>query len=837
MKSLFNRHKAVLTTRERLEIWERVSSPRKARVAPWTWRLAPAAGLLVAGVVATILVLEQGEGVYSRRAAEAPVPAAGPASGSGPGQPETGMEHSLLNLPYAAPRQGDLRHEGTTVNERVDRTSGHDATKSGSAAEVAEGQATTALPATEATPPADRTTRNTPSPPEGPGVTSSPSLSTVEITARRELKAGVVVRDGELHYRGGRATEAQQQADGAPVGDPLVGGTAGAAQGGLDKEHGAADPKSGDITRMIALSAGKVETHRDDEVRRITGTRPQPIKKGQTEVAIAPMLPSPVPVIPNTGGSVLPNDEPYDAMYFDHAGVNPFITTEEDPLSTFAVDVDNASYTVARRYLELGNLPPADAIRVEEFVNFFPQGYPSFHGPDFRVFTEGAPSPFGDGYHLVRIGLKAREVEERDRRPAVLTFVVDVSGSMAREDRLGLVQRSLRMLVDRLRPGDVVGIVVYGSQAREVLRPTRVDDPTRRRYADARGFRHDDVRAPDPREEELDARWRILDAIDLLQPSGSTNAEDGLRLGYRMAREAYRPDASNRIILCSDGVANEGRTSAESILDEVRRRADEGIALTAVGVGMGNYNDVLMEKLADRGDGNYFYVDDLGEARRVFIENLTGTLETVAREVKVQVEFDPAKVSRYRLLGFENRDVADRDFRNDKVDAGEVGAGHEVTALYEVKLAKERPRGTLATVRLRWFPVDRNPGWERDGGRDDGHDGEDRAGERRVERDPRALAVEIAEPIEASDLRSRFRDASPHFQLDAAVAEFAEILRKSYWAKESRLEEVRRIAEPAARELGSEQAHELVRLIERAQQIEERDGRGGSWEDDEDRRR
>lgn len=812
MKTLFQKSKAALTPSERAQIWARVSSPRKAGIAPWSWRLVPAAGLLAAGVVALLVVLNQDEEMYLRRAVEPP----SEATVSSPGGPQS---------------------------READQSAG----KSGSAAEVAEGQATTAPPATEATPPADpammlyselrapeqlagdrehELPQSSERPPQGsnsvdggpapsspvplpdPGATSTAQLPSGEIGDMGGLKAGVVARGGELHYRGGRAPEANYQVDGVPVRDPLVGGGAPQVQGGLEKKHGESK------TEMTASTDFNPFAPRNAPLPDVEVLRSGP-PPAAARVTVTPTSPGGVPVIPNTGGSVLPNDEPYDAMYFDHAGVNPFITTEEDRLSTFAVDVDNASYTVARRYLELGNLPPADAVRVEEFVNFFPQGYPSFDGPDFRVFTEGAPSPFGDGYHLLRIGLKARDVEERDRRPAVLTFVIDVSGSMAREDRLGLVQRSLRMLVDRLRPGDVVGIVAYGSDAREVLRPTRIDDPSNRRYVDARGFRHDDVRRPDPRDLELDARWRILDAVDLLQSGGSTNAEAGLRLGYRMARDAFRSGASNRIILCSDGVANEGRTSAESILDEVRRRADEGIALTAIGVGMGNYNDVLLENLADRGDGNYFYVDDLGEARRVFIENLTGTLETVAREVKVQVEFDPAKVTRYRLLGFENRDVADRDFRNDQVDAGEVGAGHEVTALYEVKLADEDSRGTLATVRLRWFPVER------------------REGDRRFS----DRAVEIAEPFEARDLRARLRDASPHFQLDAAVAEFAEILRKSYWAKESRFEEVRRIAEPAARELGSDAAREFVHLVERAAEIQAREERGGSWERDEERGR
>jgi Ca-activated chloride channel homolog len=483
-----------------------------------------------------------------------------------------------------------------------------------------------------------------------------------------------------------------------------------------------------------------------------------------------PVGQAPPPVVPTTGGMKLPNDEPYDSMFFKHYGVNPFVATDEDALSTFAVDVDAASYTVARRYLELGHLPPADAVRVEEFVNFFPQGYPHFESEDFRILVDGAPSPFGRGYQLLRIGIKGREIVERDRKPAQLTFVIDVSGSMAREDRLELVKRALRLLVDQLRDGDRVGIVVYGTQGRVLLEPA------------ALGSR------------EGAGRGRILESIEQLHPEGSTNAEEGLRLGYRMARRGYRPGAINRIVLCSDGVANVGVTGPESILAQVRTEADRGIHLTTIGFGMGNYNDVLMEQLADRGDGNHYYVDDLDEARRVLVQNLAGTLQTIAKDAKVQVEFDSTRVLRYRLLGFENRDVADRDFRNDQVDAGEIGAGHEVTALYEVKLAPRATPGTLATVRFRYARP------EQEG-----------AGAPRVR--------EIVRRFDVAALGRRFEDAAPRFRLDAAVAEFAEILRGSYWAKEGRLSDVLSVARSAARDLRDGTSAEFVSLAEKAAEL------------------
>jgi len=492
-----------------------------------------------------------------------------------------------------------------------------------------------------------------------------------------------------------------------------------------------------------------------------SNTAPSPIT-----VAPKPATPARPPVLPITGGSVLPNDEPFDAMFFKNHGVNPFIATDEDALSTFAVDVDAASYTVARRYLGLGHLPPADAIRVEEFVNFFAQGYPRFENEDFRILLDGAPSAFGAGYHLLRVGLKGREVLAQDRATAHLTFVIDISGSMAREDRLELVKRALTLLVDELRPDDRVGIVVYGSQGRVLLEPTSLG-------------------------RDGDGRERILAAIGRLHPDGATNAEEGIRLGYEMARRGHTAGHIHRIILCSDGVANVGRTGPESILKQVRSEADRGIALTTIGFGMGNYNDRLMEQLADQGDGNHYYVDDIDEAQRVFVENLTGTLQTIAKDAKVQVEFDSTRVLRYRLIGFENRDVADRDFRNDRVDAGEIGAGHEVTALYEVKLAPGVTRGTLATVRLRYAKPE-----SADGGA------------------PRV--TEIARTVDVRELHSRFEQASPYLRRDAAVAEFAEILRGSYWARESHLPAVLAVARSAAGSLRDEASRELVRLVEKA---------------------
>jgi Ca-activated chloride channel family protein len=469
----------------------------------------------------------------------------------------------------------------------------------------------------------------------------------------------------------------------------------------------------------------------------------------------------------STGGSAVPNDEPYDSMFFESEGVNPFVDTEDDHLSTFAMDVDTASYTVIRRYLTDGNLPPPDAVRVEEFINYFDMHYP---GPAndkdaFAIHLEGAPAPFGpEKAHLLKIDLQGKEVLDENRKDAALTFVIDVSGSMDQENRLGLVKQALRLLVDELRPSDTVGIVIYGSTAEVILEPTSAEN-----------------------------RQEILSGIDRLQPEGSTNAEDGLRLAYDMATKAYRPDGINRVILLSDGVANVGNTGPDSILAVIRDQVKQGIYLSTVGVGMGNYNDVLMEQLADDGNGNYAYVDNLDEAHRVFVENLTGMLQVIAKDAKVQVDFNPGVVRSYRLLGYENRAVADQDFRNDRVDAGEVGAGHSVTALYELKFHEDvTPADDAVTIYIRYQDVD--------------------TGE----------VVELTKPFRQNDFLTDVKQSSASFRFIAAVAEYAEILRESYWAQEGSLIEVERLARSAQQEFGNDgDVTEFMQLLSKAIQLKE----------------
>ena len=464
-----------------------------------------------------------------------------------------------------------------------------------------------------------------------------------------------------------------------------------------------------------------------------------------------------------------PNGAAYDDVFFKDSGTNPFIDTEDDNFSTFGMDVDTASYTVMRRYLRDGYLPPSEAIRVEEFVNALDYNYASPTDEAFAIHLEGAPSKFGEGkrLQLLRIGIQGRVIPDTQRKDAILTFVIDVSGSMGRENRLGLVKQALILLLEQLRPSDKVGIVVYGSNARIVLPHTSIVN-----------------------------REHILTAIRALTPEGATNAEAGLQMAYKLATQNATPGYINRVILCSDGVANVGQTAPDAILKEIRTYVKEGVTLTTVGFGMGNYNDVLMEQLANNGNGNYAYVDTLGEAKRIFVENLTGTLQVIAKDAKIQVEFNPETVSRFRLLGYENRRLAHEDFRDDTVDAGEVGAGHSVTALYEIKL-HENAVGKLATVSIRHEDPDA------------GH------------------VTEVNESISTDALKGTFEETTPMFQLAASVAEFAEILRGSFWAQKGSLEDVHQTLEGILPHLEAKthehdlRNEELLSLVRKARRFKE----------------
>jgi Ca-activated chloride channel family protein len=356
------------------------------------------------------------------------------------------------------------------------------------------------------------------------------------------------------------------------------------------------------------------------------------------------------------GGFAPAGPGPFNTEAYSKIDENGFHRVTDDPLSTFSIDVDTASYANVRRFLNDGTLPPADAVRVEELINYFAfdYGMPT-DGRPFAITTEVGPAPWAPAHRLVLIGLKAREIEQGRTPPRNLVFLLDVSGSMASPDKLPLVKTAMRMLAATLTPADRVAIVVYAGASGLVLPSTSGAD-----------------------------RARIEQAVEDLRPGGSTNGAAGIQLAYDIAQQSFIKGGINRVILASDGDFNVGVTSQGDLIRLIEEKRERGVFLSVLGVGTGNIKDSTMEQLANRGNGNYSYLDSLHEARRVLVAEGGGTLVTVAKDVKIQVEFNPAKVGAYRLVGYENRLLANRDFNDDRKDAGEIGAGHTVTALYEI---------------------------------------------------------------------------------------------------------------------------------------------------------
>ena len=391
-----------------------------------------------------------------------------------------------------------------------------------------------------------------------------------------------------------------------------------------------------------------------------------------------------------------PRADPANREEYAAVDDNPVRRASEHPVSTFSVDVDTGSYSNVRRMLRMGVRPPPDAVRAEEFINYFSYGHPAPASREvpFRVSTEIAPSPWDPKRHLLMVGIKGYDVPKAELPPANLVFLVDTSGSMHSDDKLPLLRRAFAALTDQLRAQDKVSIVAYAGSAGLVLPPT-----------------------PGDRKGE------ILAALERLQAGGSTNGGAGIELAYAMVRQGYVEGGANRVILATDGDFNVGTVNRDALEALVADQRGSGIALTTLGFGTGNYNDAMAERLADAGDGNHAYIDTLLEARKVLVEEMSSTLLTIARDVKIQVEFNPALVAEYRLVGYANRMLREEDFANDRVDAGDIGAGHEVTALYEIALAGsggerlaplrygDRPTaaahgGELAHLRLRYKQPD-----------------------------------------------------------------------------------------------------------------------------------
>ncbi|NOR72464.1 MAG: DUF3520 domain-containing protein [Mariprofundaceae bacterium] len=473
--------------------------------------------------------------------------------------------------------------------------------------------------------------------------------------------------------------------------------------------------------------------------------------------------------------------EQTDRENYAHFTNNPVKLASEHPVSTFSIDVDSGAYANVRRILNEGRLPPQDAVRVEEMINYFSYDYktPKGRKQPFRVTAEMAPSPWNNQNHLLHIGIKGYEMDKKALPASNLVFLIDVSGSMRSANKIGLLKSSLKMLSRQLSARDRISIVVYAGASGVVLEPTA-------------GNQHGKISA----------------ALNQLQAGGSTNGGAGIRLAYAMAEQAFIKGGINRVILATDGDFNVGTVNFEALTDLVAAKRKSGIALTTLGFGRGNYNDHLMEQLADKGNGNYAYIDTINEARKVLVDEIGSTLMTIAKDVKIQIEFNPSVVKEYRLIGYENRILKREDFNNDKIDAGEIGAGHTVTALYEVTLhgkhglidplryssekvsSKKRGGREIAFLRLRYKQPDAD----------------------------RSKLIEY--PLHKRMIKSSLAKTTDRFRFSASVAAFGDLLRGGEYSGEFTYNDLLNLAGKARGSDRSGYKGEFINLVRSAQALD-----------------
>ena len=500
---------------------------------------------------------------------------------------------------------------------------------------------------------------------------------------------------------------------------------------------------------------------------------PQPLTvplSGQTRTMIAPDLPiyNPAPI--------------QDRERYEDVAANPVKLVSEDPVSTFSIDVDTASYANVRRFLKDGVLPPVDAVRIEEMINYFDYAYASPETPDQPFAADIAlfDSPWDEGSQLLRIGLKGYAIEETERPAANLVFLVDASGSMDSPDKLPLLKRSFRMLVDQMRADDRIAIVAYAGSAGVVLEPTSGED-----------------------------KAEILHAIDRFQAGGSTAGAEGIRQAYQLAEASFEENAINRVILATDGDFNVGVSDPDRLEDFIAAKRKSGVYLSILGFGRGNLNDLLMQKLAQAGNGNASYIDSLREARKVLVDEMGSTLFPIANDVKIQIEFNPEEVAEYRLIGYETRMLAREDFNNDKVDAGEVGSGHAVTALYEIT-APDSPSRLVDDLRY---------GIRKAAVTDERSDGELAWLRLRYKQPGEDQSVLMEEAVMTSS-RTSFDQASEEARFAAAIAAFGQILRQDPNVGDMDFDRIHRIARDARGEDASGYRSEFLQLIKLAETAE-----------------
>jgi len=477
------------------------------------------------------------------------------------------------------------------------------------------------------------------------------------------------------------------------------------------------------------------------------------------------------------------HDRPqFNTEAYDHISDNPFVRVKQNPLATFSIDVDTAAYANLRRFLTSNQVPPKDSVRIEEMINYFTYDYPSPTGSHpIAAYTEVTSAPWKPDHRLVRIGIKGKEIDLSKRPASNLVFLIDVSGSMATPEKLPLLKSAMKLMIDQLRENDRVAMVVYAGNSGLVLPSTPGD------------------------KKAVLAR-----ALDNLEAGGSTNGASGIQLAYDTATSNFIKGGVNRVILATDGDFNVGVTSQGDLIRLIEDKAKSGVFLSVLGFGMGNYKDSTLEKLADKGNGNYAYIDTLQEARKVLVEELAGTLVTIAKDVKIQIEFNPAEVNGYRLIGYENRILRDQDFNDDQKDAGDMGAGHTVTALFEVV-----PRGVEVPIPsvdpLKYQQAAQANGRARNG---------ELLNLKIRYKEPDGATSQLME-VPVVDHGSRFNSAGTDLRFAASVASFGMILRDSPHKGQSTFESVIDMADRSRGADTNGYRDEFVRLVRKARALKE----------------
>jgi Ca-activated chloride channel family protein len=484
------------------------------------------------------------------------------------------------------------------------------------------------------------------------------------------------------------------------------------------------------------------------------------------------------PVLRQAPQDLTPTDKEFNTEGYDKIAENPFLEALKNPLSTFSIDVDTAAYSNVRRFIQQGNLPPQDAVRIEEMINYFEYNYPDPQSEHpFSLVTEISDCPWNTKHKLLHVGLQAKRLNLKQTPPNNLVFLLDVSGSMENDNKLPLLKKSLRLLIDELREQDSVSIVVYAGAAGQVLPPTSGAN-----------------------------KAKIIDALENLQAGGSTAGSEGIQLAYELARKHFKQNGNNRVILATDGDFNVGPSSDGELVRMIEEKRKGGVFLTVLGFGMGNYKDSKMEKLADAGNGNYAYIDSLMEAKKVLVQQLGGTLLTLAKDVKLQLEFNPAKVAQYRLIGYENRLLRAEDFDNDAKDAGELGAGHSVTALYEV-IPTGVGSGNANDLRYQQTQVKQTA-----------QNSDELLNLKLRYKQPNQDKSQLIEKV-VKDASLPLSKTSDDFRFSAAVAGFGQVLRGSAYKGDWTLAQTRLLAEKAKGNDTQGYRKDFISLVSQAEKI------------------